>query len=227
MKTTILKLSSAIFCLSLVTTKAAMAQKSDLDAKNSVLLITSAQVDLLSENGKAWGFTKASEEKNKVRKHLKQLIKKARQLNMPIIHSPVGFDYEKMKGFQPLNGIQGVIVEHQLLDMNTSGCDFIPEARPHSKDIVLPYRQGFSSFWAESIQGYLKKRGVKTIYLAGMLAEGCITSHTRDASENGYKTVVITDAIGATSLDLLEASKQTLGLHAKALINTDAFLNLQ
>ena len=192
---------------------------------NSVLLITSAQVDLLSENGKAWGFTKDSEAKNKVRENLRKVIKKARELNIPIIHSPVGFDYDKMKGYQPKNGIQQVIIDNQLLAMHTSGVDFIPEASPKNDEIVLPYRQGFSSFWAKSIQQYLERLDVETIYIAGMLAEGCVQSHTRDAAENGYKAIVITDAMGSTSLELLDASYKTLGIHAKALSDTKTFLN--
>ena len=201
-----------------------MAQSTVNHPKKSVLLITSAQVDLLSEKGKAWGFTQASVEKNKVRQNLKEIIKKARKQNIPILHSPVGFDYAKMKDYQPLNAIQGVIIKHQLLAMNTNGVEFIAEATPTKGDIVLPYRQGFSSFWAESIQTHLKRMGVETIYLVGMLAEGCIESHARDAAENGYKTIVISDAIGATSLELLNASYTTLALHSSSLITTKDFL---
>lgn len=200
------------------------AQSSNQGKTNKVLLITSAQVDLLSEDGKAWGLTKDAEEKNEVRKNLLKLLKKARKENIPIIHSPVGFDYAKMKGYEPLNVVQGVIIENKLLEMNTPGSEFIPEALPLEHETVLPYRQGFSSFWAKSIQGHLEELEVDTIYIAGMLAEGCIASHARDASENGYSTIVISDAIGSTSLELLEASNKTLPLHTKAMITTKEFL---
>ena len=202
--------------------------KSDNPVKSDkVLLLTSAQVDLLSEKGKAWGFTQASVEKNRVRENLKKVIKEARKRNIPIIHSPVGFPYEKMKGFQPLNAIQSVIVENQLLAMNTPGVDFIPEAQPKGNEVVLPFRQGFSSFWAKSLKGELVKIDAKTIYIAGMLAEGCVESHARDAAENGYSVVVITDAIGSTSLELLDASYKTLALHSKALITTEEFIKMK
>jgi nicotinamidase-related amidase len=200
------------------------AQTAKSGKSKSVLLITSAQVDLLSENGKAWGFTQASEEKNKVRQNLIKIIEKAHKAGIPIIHSPVGFDYKKMKGFEPLNPIQKVIIENQLLAVKTKGVDFIPEAQPKKNEIVLPYRQGFSSFWAKSIQEHLTTLGVDTIYIAGMLAEGCITSHTRDAAENGYATIVISDAVGSTSLELYDGSFITLGLHAKSIITTSEFL---
>ncbi|WP_170108192.1 cysteine hydrolase [Flavobacterium sediminis] len=214
----------AFFCLSIFFTNAASAQTSSSGSSNKVLLITSAQVDLLSEEGKAWGFTKDSEEKNRIRENLKKIIKEARKQHIPIIHSPVGFDYELMAGYKPLNTFQKIIIENRLLEINAPGSKFIPEAFPLENEIVLPYRQGFSSFWAKSIQEQLKKLRVDTIYIAGMLAEGCVESHVRDAAENGYSTVVISDAIGSTSLELLDVSMKTLSLHAKALISTEEFL---
>ena len=189
-----------------------------------VLLITSAQVDLLSENGKAWGFTKESVTKNEVKQNLKVVLAKARENNIPIIHSPVGFPFEQMAGFKPKNAFQSVIIDNKLLEIGTKGVEFIKEATPKENEIVLPYRQGFSSFWANSIQEHLEKLGTETIYIAGMLAEGCVTSHSRDAAENGYTPIAIFDAIGSTSLELLEASKKTLVLHTKAMITTEEFL---
>lgn len=205
-------------------TNFAYSQSADNTKSKSVLLITSAQVDLLSKDGKAWGFTQESVEKNEVKKNLMKIIQEARKQNIPIIHSPVGFDYEVMKGYEPLNVFQEVIITNQLLAINTPGVDFIPEALPQKTDIVLPFRQGFSSFWAKSIQEHLERMDVETIYIVGMLAEGCVTSHARDAAENGYKTIVISDAIGATSIELLEASHKILALHTASIITTKEFL---
>ena len=39
-----------------------------------------------------------------------------------------------------------------------------------------------------------------------MLAEGCVESHARDAVENGYRPIVISDATASTSEELLAAS---------------------
>lgn len=187
------------------------------------LLITSAQVDLLSEDGKAWGLTKDSALQNNVRENLKKIIKKARNAGIPLIHSPVGFDFNKLLNFKPLTAIQSVILENKLLDINAEGSRFIEDAKPLEGDIVLSHRQGFSSFWANSIQSELKKLGIETLFIAGMLAEGCIESHARDAAENGYRPIVIEDAIGSTSLELLEASLKTLPLHTEKLITAEEF----
>lgn len=194
-------------------------------SSKSVLLITSAQVDLLSEAGKAWGFTKDSIVNNMVRDNLKKIISHARLEKIPIIHSPVAFDYSKMSDFEPFTSIQSVIIQNKLLEMNSVGSDFIDEAKPIDGEKILLPRQGFSSFWANSIQPELKKLEIETIYLAGMLAEGCIESHARDAAENGYQPVVIKDAIGSTSLELFDASLKTLSLHTKKMLSTEEFKN--
>ena len=192
--------------------------------ENCGLLITSAQKDLLSQNGKAWGFTGPTVQKNQIPEKLKRLIEKARAAGIPVIHSPVGFPFAEMTDFKPLSQIQSVIVEHKLLEKDSAGAEFIPEATPANGDTVLPLRQGFSSYWAQSIQKHLKDAGIDTLYIAGMLAEGCVESHSRDAVENGVRPIVISDAIGSTSEDLLKASLSTLALHSAECISTEDVL---
>jgi nicotinamidase-related amidase len=65
---------------------------------------------------------------------------------------------------------------------------------------------------------------VKTLIIAGMLAEGCVESHARDAVENGYRPIIVSDAIGSTSVELLEASLKTLALHSANLRTTQQML---
>jgi maleamate amidohydrolase len=188
------------------------------------LVITSSQKDLLAPEGKAWGLTSAAALKNDVPGKLKAIIERARAANIPVIFSPVAFDYAKLEGFEPFSAIQSVILENRLLEDGTSGAEFIEETTPAENELVLPPRQGFSSFWAQSIQSHLQELGVTTLFLAGMLAEGCIESHARDAVENGYRPIVISDAIGSTSVELLEASLKTLALHTAKLMTTEQFL---
>ena len=192
---------------------------------NKALLITSAQVDLLSQHGKAWRFTKDSVVNNQVVENLKTIIERARKEGIPVIQSPVAFDYVQLMDCKPVTTIQSVILENKLLELNSEGSKFIEETSPVENDIVLPPRQGFSSFWAESIQAYLKDLEINTLFIAGMLAEGCIESHSRDAAENGFEPIVVSDAIGSTSIELLEASIKTLALHTSKLITTDDFVD--
>jgi len=78
-------------------------------------------------------------------------------------------------------------------------------------------RLAVSHYWVAKLERF----GARTIYIAGMLAEACVESHARDAVENIYRPIVISDAIGATSPGLLEASLQTLALHTSALLTAE------
>jgi len=189
------------------------------------LLLTSSQNDLLSPNGKAWGLTSKTVLKNEVSSKLKAIIAGARAVNIPVIHSPVSFDYAKLKDFEPLSAIQSVVIENRLLEGGTPGAEFAEETTPLEKELVLPPRQGFSSFWTDTIQSQLDMLGVTTIFIAGMLAEACVEAHSRDAVENGYRPIIISDAIGSTSVELLEASLKTLELHSANLMTTEEVLN--
>lgn len=193
--------------------------------ENYGLLITSAQNDLLSPNGKAWGLTKQTVMKNGVADKLKDLIERARSVNIPVLLSPVSFDYSTLGDVAPLSSIQSVIIENRLLEADTFGSQFIEAVTPGEKDIVLPPRQGFSSFWSNTIQSHLNGLGVKTLFIAGMLAEGCVESHSRDAVENGYRPIIISDAIGSTSPELMDASLKTLALHSAELKTTEQVLD--
>jgi len=188
------------------------------------LLITSAQNDLLSEEGKAWGFTETTARRNNVPLKLNALIAQAAKAGIPVIHSPVAFDYAAMADFQPLSSIQSIILENRLLEVDTEGAAFIEEASPLPGDTVLPPRQGFSAFWANTLQSHLVEKGIQTLFIAGMLSEGCVESHARDAAENGYRPIIIADAIGSISEDLLEASLKTLALHSAKFRTTEQVL---
>jgi len=183
----------------------------------TVLLITSAQNDLLAPGGKAWSLVQASVQENRVPEKLALLANAARQAAIPVLHSPVVLDHDALAGFDGLSAIQRLMLEQRLLGAGTRGSGWIEESRPRQGDIVLEPRRGFSSFWAGTIKDHLVALGAKTLYIAGMLAEGCVSSHARDAVENGYRPVVVSDAIGATSLEMLAAARLELALHTDAL----------
>ena len=83
----------------------------------------------------------------------------------------------------------------------------VSELEPDDNTFVLSRHKHLSGFWANDIQAQLTKRNIDTIVLAGMYANLCVKSHLRDAVENGYKVLVVTDATGALSEKMLEAAQ--------------------
>jgi nicotinamidase-related amidase len=91
----------------------------------SILLITSAQNDLLAPTGGAWSFVRATVEKNNVPKKLNELTRAARASGIPVIHSPIELDYLAMADFKPLSAIQQVVLDNKLLAKGTRGSEFL------------------------------------------------------------------------------------------------------
>jgi nicotinamidase-related amidase len=156
-------------------------------------------------------------QKNQVPHKLGALAAAARRAGIRVIHSPVGFDFDAMTGVRASSAIQRTIFGARLFSAGTPGADFIAEATPLGDDIVLAPRQGFSAFWAGTLAPRLSELGTTTLYIAGMLAEACVSSHARDATENGISPIVISDAIGSTSPELLDAACRELTLHTHQL----------
>jgi nicotinamidase/pyrazinamidase len=62
--------------------------------------------------------------------------------------------------------------------------------------------EGYSAFEATNIdlESYLRKRGVDTLYIAGIAAEYCVKETALDAIKRGFRTYVIQDAVAGIRL---------------------------
>jgi nicotinamidase/pyrazinamidase len=58
---------------------------------------------------------------------------------------------------------------------------------------------GYSAFEATNVnlKDYLKKKNIDEIYITGLTTEYCVKETAIDASKAGFKTYVVSDAIGA------------------------------
>lgn len=187
----------------------------------TVLLLTSVQHDLLHPTGRAWPLVADTITSRNVVRNLQCLIASAREAGVPIIYSPIEFDLPRLREFAPLSAFQRLVLDAAPLAKGTLGVSFLPELAPAEGDTVLPPRDGFSSFWPRLIQPELERLGTQRLFIAGMLAHGCVESHVRDAIENGYEPYVVSDAIGAAGAELLRASETVFRLHAAGTLSTE------
>ena len=188
----------------------------------SALIITSAQHDLLHPQGGAWPLVESTVKPRAVVEHLSRLLAAARRERIPVFHSPVVIDYgnPSLQAMEPPSAIHRLILKNKLLGKGTLGAQFLTELSPLAGEGILPGRTGFSSFWNSDLDEQLRAKGIRQVFLAGMLAHACIESHARDAVEKGYQPVIARDAIGAAGDALLEASLKILELHAHEITDT-------
>lgn len=113
---------------------------------------------------------------------------------------------------------------------NTSGAAFHGGLKLPDKAIFLykgmdPDKDSYSAFQAEdesgcSLLNWLKRLGVKEIFIAGLATDYCVKFSSIDALKSGFKVKVLTDAIKGVDLkpgDSKEALKKIVKLGAKKI----------
>jgi len=107
--------------------------------------------------------------------------------------------FKKFGGVWPVHCIQG-----------TKGAEFHHKLKL-PKDAILVYKgmdpkkDNYSVFQAEdangiSLPGFLKKLGIKELYIAGLATDYCVKFTTHDAIKEGFKVKILLDAIKGVNL---------------------------
>lgn len=78
--------------------------------------------------------------------------------------------------------------------------DIVPEIGPRPGDIVITKRQ-WGAFYGTELDLQLRRRGVRTIVLAGIATNFGVESTARDAYERNYEQVFVEDAMTSMSAE--------------------------
>ena len=158
---------------------------------------------------------------NEIVEKLSNLQDAAREGDVPVFYSPHYYDDAEFESWQELNTIDQLMFDARMYDVDEVGSDIVSELEPDDNTFVLSPHKHLSGFWANDIQAQLTKRGIDTIVIAGMYANLCVESHLRDAVENGYEVLVVTDATGALSEKMLDAARINYEMIAHETADTD------
>lgn len=124
---------------------------------------------------------------------IKQLIKEARQVNIPIIYlrhvvRGTGSDTSRLRDMLP--------DIDNILKAGTKNVEITPELKPEAEDIVVdkPFFGGFSGTELDLI---LRGKGIDTLIICGTLTNVCCETTARQAVEKEYKVIFLSDANAA------------------------------
>ncbi|MEZ3118077.1 cysteine hydrolase family protein [Halobaculum sp. MBLA0147] len=193
----------------------------DIDASSTALLITDPQVDFLKPDSVVWDKVGETVEENAVVEKLVSLREAAREGNVPVIYSPHEYTDDEFDSWQKLNTIDQIMFDTRMFDADGTGSDFVPELKPDDNTFVLSPHKQLSGFWSNDVGTQLRQRGIDTLVLAGMSANLCVESHLRDAVENGFEVITVTDATAAAGEEALEAAHTNFGFIAHETVTTE------
>ena len=160
-------------------------------------------------------------EENAVVDKLRRLREAAHEGDVPVVYSPHYYEDDEYETWEHLNTIDEIMFDTRMFDVDGDGSDFVPELEPDDNTFVLSPHKQLSGFWSNDVNTQLRQRGIDTLVLAGMSANLCVESHLRDAVENGFEVVAITDATAAAGEDALEAALTNYNFIAHETATTD------
>ncbi|BDI29539.1 hydrolase [Capsulimonas corticalis] len=81
--------------------------------------------------------------------------------------------------------------------------EFVPELSPRPSDLVVTKHQ-WGAFYETGLDLQLRRRGVQTIVLGGLVTNFGVESTARDAYERGYAVVLAEDAMASMTAEAHE-----------------------
>lgn len=193
--------------------------KSSMNWNNTALVVVDPQVDVLSSNGAAWDLFGRQVVERRTVQNIRDLRDAAEAAGVPIFYSWIELTDEDYESWSPHNGLQKLIGERRLF-CRGEGARFLPELEPTQKTILLAPRKGPSSVQSD-VADQLRKRGIGKIVVAGMVANLCVESQVRDATDDGFDAIVVGDAIATTGDDAHESALANFGLLATEVVSTE------
>jgi nicotinamidase-related amidase len=207
----------------------------DFNRGDTALVVIDPQNDVLSEKGVSWGLVGESIKENSTVENLDRLFKAAKDRDYGVFISPhylypadqswgFGGAAEKMM----LEGKE--FFRHDPLSLEGftgSGADWLDRYKPFIEDgktvVVSPHK-----VWGPQTNDLvfqLRKRRVRKVILAGMLANLCVESHLRELIEQGFEVAVVKDATAAPRHPRLgdgyKAAVVNYNFIANAVLTTD------
>jgi nicotinamidase-related amidase len=192
-----------------------------LDSDRTAVLITDPQIDFLKPDSVVWDKVGETVEENAVVDKLRRLRDAAAEGDVPVFYSPHEYEDAEYESWEHLNTIDQIMFDTRMFDVAGDGADFVPELEPDDNTFVLSPHKQLSGFWSNDVGIQLRQRGIDTLVLAGMSANLCVESHLRDAVENGFEVLTVTDATAAAGEEALEAALTNYGFIAHETAATD------
>ncbi|WP_018257463.1 cysteine hydrolase family protein [Halomicrobium katesii] len=193
----------------------------ELNADDTAVLIIDPQIDFLKPESVIWDKVGETVEENAVVDKLRRLREAAREGDVLVVYSPHEYEDAEYESWEHLNTIDQIMFDTRMFDVAGEGADFVPELEPDDNTFVLSPHKQLSGFWSNDVQIQLRQRGIDTLVLAGMSANLCVESHLRDAVENGFEVLTVTDATAAAGEEALEAALTNYGFIAHETATTD------
>jgi nicotinamidase-related amidase len=199
--------------------------KVEINLPTTAVFITDPQNDFLSEGGAAWALVGENVVNDKVVEHQVSLKETAKEVGIPVFYSPHTYTDQEYANWKVLSPIDKIMFSIDMFHEGKWGHEFHPKMIPDENTHVLNPHKGLSNFQSGDAVLQLRQNGIKTLVLAGMSANLCLESHLRDAVENGFEVIVISDATAGGGPFSKDAALTNFEFIASEVTTTEDIIN--
>jgi nicotinamidase-related amidase len=192
----------------------------DLTPSRTAVIAVHMQHDIVTADGAFGGFFAAQAAERDVIGQAGQLLEAARRSGATVVYTRVAWQpgYPDLVANSPL---LGMVAQFGALVEGSGKAEIVPQLTPQDGDIVLTH-QRVGGFSASQLDIILRSRGIDTVLFAGVATNASVESTARQASDLGYRTIVVADACSAADPGAHDAAIASLGLLAEITTTAEA-----
>ena len=193
-----------------------------MNFKEIAVILVGYQNDYFAENGILRGVVEEPGRVDEVLKNSISLIKKLIPTEATILATGIVLT-PSYRALANSTGILDKIKEVGAFTQGTPGAEIIDEIKQFGNKITfVTGKEGFNSFQDTDLDKLLKSKGIKQVWVAGMVTSLCIDSTARAAYEKGYQVSILEDCCSArTPFEQEFFCQNVFPLYAKVISSSE------
>ncbi|MBD9437102.1 cysteine hydrolase [Pseudoxanthomonas sp. PXM03] len=196
-------------------------------AGRTALLFVDPYNDFLAEDGKLWPLVADIARSVDLHAHLRTVVSCVRQAGLPVFIVPHHrSEPDDFKGWDHPTPYQLGAARVQPFAKDSWGGEWHPDFAPQPGDIIAKEHWGGSGFSNTDLDYLLKQHRITHVILVGLIANTCIETTGRFASELGYHVTLVRDATAAASAAAMHAAHEiNAPTYAHAILTTQGLVD--
>lgn len=176
-------------------------------AGHTALLFVDPYNDFLADGGKLWPRVAQVAQSVGLHDNLKRVLASVRAASLPVFIVPHHrAEPDDFAGWDHPTPYQLGAARAQVFARGTWGGEWFPDCAPQPGDVIVKEHWGGSGFANTDLDLLLKQHRVSHVILVGLIANTCIESTGRFATELGYHVTLVRDATAAFSAEAMHAA---------------------
>jgi ureidoacrylate peracid hydrolase len=193
-----------------------------LKVEETAILLIEFQKEFCYEDGALYGMVKEEMARIGTINNTVDLVKRAREKGVTIIHIPITFSKDYREIPEP-TGVLANVKEAKAFKKGTKGAEIIDELKPEPEDIVIEGKRTVSAFPSTNLDFILRSLGIKNVAVAGFLTNVCVESTVRSAYDRGYRVTLLKNCVASPSKEAQEATEAVMPTFGQVM-NHEEFL---